>query len=518
MSSFRVFTGQLAVISSTIGFNVFVSTKTNKVQANSAEYTLADVQQHNSSENGLWVSFGDGVFDVTDFYAHNGGRKYVELAAGGRLEPFWTIFRDHLHSTSASRALLEQYRIGTLAKEDRVAISYDDSKDALSNEFHQFAHEPVGDRPVDDLIVMRQYPFLAEAVPELLGESFFTPNELFYTRNHFPVPHEVDTTNYSLDLHIDSGSDVSFDAVNDEWDSMPCDVALTLDEIKNGFENVEIAAALQCSGNRGSDVYDKMGIKKVCCKNGFISNAKWKGVRIRDVMLRNGYDPEDDRYAEYKFMTFYGSDTDLSTMHYAMSVPIDYVMNKSNDCLLVWEMNGVELPRDHGYPLRALLPGNAGCRSVKWLKKIQLTKGEVENEWQQRLYQPYRHRIYDMPVTSIITKYEMLGDGRMEVHGFAWSGGGRGILKVEVSTDDGETWTTCDLEQAEQESGKQWAWTLWKVNVDVTSISENKSPFHILCRALDSSFNSQPRDIVFNGTMYCNNAWHSVPVDFYCDC
>ena len=138
--------------------------------------------------------------------------------------------------------------------------------------------------------------------------------------------------------------------------------------------------------------------------NGFISNAKWKGVRIRDVLMANGYNENDAAFDKYEYVTFYGYDTDLSTLHYAMSTPIEHVMNKSNDCLLAFEMNGQPLPKDHGHPIRVLLPGIAGCRSVKWLAKIQLTEKMVDSPWQRVSYQPYGHQIYDMPVTSVITR------------------------------------------------------------------------------------------------------------------
>ena len=84
----------------------------------------------------------------------------------------------------------------------------------------------------------------------------------------------------------------------------------------------------------------------------------------------------------------------MSTLHYAMSAPLEHVMNIHNDCLLVFEMNGRPLPKDHGYPLRVLLPGVAGCRSVKWVAKIQLTEGEVGSPWQEKSYQPYKHQVY----------------------------------------------------------------------------------------------------------------------------
>lgn len=236
-------------------------------------------------------------------------------------------------------------------------------------------------------------------------------------------------------------------------------------------------------------------------------------------MLSNGYKEDDAAFDKFKFVTFYGYDTDLSTLHYSMSAPIDHVMNKSNDCLLAFEMNGKPLPKDHGYPLRVLLPGIAGCRSVKWVAKIQLTEEAVDSPWQNVSYQPYGHQIYDMPVTSIITRpidgdtvSAMDGNKQTEIKGVAWSGGGRGIIKVEISLDDGENWRVCELEKVKTKRGREWSWTLWSIVVNVNDLKNGS----IRCRAFDSSFNSQPRDAkdVVNGTMYVNNSQHSINVQF----
>ena len=305
-----------------------------------------------------------------------------------------------------------------------------------------------------------------------------------------------------------------------DFDDIKCDASLSLDDLKNKFEQVEITSTLQCCGNRGYSTIDAnnfAGKKISFCQNGFISNAKWKGVRIRDVLLANGYQENE----KYKFMTFYGYDTDLSTMHYAISIPIEYVMNKSNDCLLAFQMNGKPLPKDHGYPIRALIPGIAGCRSVKWLAKIQLTENEVDSKWQKKSYQPWKHQIYDMPVMSIISRPMdgdklndiIIDDKYIEIKGIAWSGGGRGVIKVEVSIDNGETWQLCQLQQTEQQRGKNWSWSVWKYRYEVDEGKPNQD-LKIMCRAVDSSFNSQPSDVkqIVNGTQYLNNSWHCINV------
>eukprot|EP01084_Bolivina_argentea_P278906 476696_1 len=390
-------------------------------------YSLNDVSMHNSIDNRMWVSFKNGVYDITDFMTkHIGGPKYIELAAGGRLEPFFSSFKFHLKDKDLPN-LLEQYRIGNLHKSDQISLN-DDGLDQF-----EFQNDPFHERPYDKLIIMRDYPLLSEAKNELLGDSFITHNELFYTRNHFPVPYELNYTNYKLDLYVDINTNLDFNEMNNSWTDTLCNNSLSFNDIKSKYENVEIVSTLQCSGNRGYALREAIGLKHTLCENGFISNAKWKGVRIRDILIDHGYN-NDKKFAKYKYVTFYGYDTDLSTLHYAMSVPIKHIMNESNDCILAFEMNNKPLPKDHGYPIRVLLPGIAGCRSVKWLAKIQLTEDEVDSPWQKVSYKPYKHKIYDMPVTSVITRpingnmVKLQNDNTVNIKGFAWSGGGRGII------------------------------------------------------------------------------------------
>ena len=321
--------------------------------------------------------------------------------------------------------------------------------------------------------------------------------------------------------------------MNNNWFEMESqsDYSFSLDELKTVFDNIEFDCTLQCSGNRGDEFYEIGHLRSNQPLNGLISNARWKGVRIRDVLLHCGYNRRIHK--QFKYVTFYGLDTDLSATHYAMSVPISHIMNEGNDCLLAFEMNGEDLPPDHGFPLRVLLPGVAGCRNVKWLGKIQLTEEEVQSPWQIRSYKPFKHRIYDMPVTSVICKPMtgqkvdiQTGDTHaIHCEGFAWSGGGRGIIRVEVSVDGGQTWNECALQSnsksgdiCDNEFGRDWSWTLWEIDIPIKKTNKGTlsgTTMAIMCRAMDTAFNSQPKNAteIVNGTMYVNNSWHKIKVE-----
>ena len=218
-------------------------------------YSIDEVSRHNSIENGLWISYKDGVYDLTHFLnKHIGGPSYIELVAGGRLEPFWKSFSFHSKCDDTLKQL-EEYRIGDLKQSDRMKES-----DFANIPLYEFTYEPIEERPYDQLRIMRENPLLSEARNELLGDSFLTPSELFYTRNHFPVPHELNAENYKLDLYVDTGNNVDFQSMNDEWGDIECSNSLSLQDIKNKFENIEITATLQCSGNRGEGMREAAGL------------------------------------------------------------------------------------------------------------------------------------------------------------------------------------------------------------------------------------------------------------------
>lgn len=172
-------------------------------------------------------------------------------------------------------------------------------------------------------------------------------------------------------------------------------------------------------------------------------------------------------------------------------------------------MNGKPLNANHGYPVRAIAPGIAGCRWVKWLQKITVQEKESDNFYQQYDYKilppqainaeaakQYWHitpGLQDMPVNSIVARpqnEEMITlppDGKFEVKGYALPYGDQGpVTKVEVSTDDGETWIDAKISEESKRGGK-WSWVLWAASVKL-SRGEKK---RIFSRAIDAGGNTQ---------------------------
>ena len=182
----------------------------------------------------------------------------------------------------------------------------------------------------------------------------------------------------------------------------------------------------------------------------------------------------------------------------------------------VVQMNGKPLPVNHGYPVRAIVPGVAGCRSVKWLQRITVQEEESNNFYQQydykilppqavdaqaaKQYWQITPGLQDMPVNSIIA-VPRNGDvitlppsGRIEIKGYALPYGDAGpVKKVEISTDDGKTWVDANISDESKRGGK-WSWVLWTAAVALPKRKKQR----ILSRAIDAGGNTQVPNPAWN--------------------
>ena len=151
-------------------------------------YTLSQVKEHNKIENGVWVVYKNGVYDITQFIeSHPGGSEKIILAAGSSIEPFWSIYA--IHHKNEVYEILETLRIGNLSPSDIEAENKsNDKKDAFRNDPKR--------NPL--LKVITEKPFNAET-PSELNDNLVTPNELHFKRNHLPVP-IVDVKEFKLEI------------------------------------------------------------------------------------------------------------------------------------------------------------------------------------------------------------------------------------------------------------------------------------------------------------------------------
>ena len=190
----------------------------------------------------------------------------------------------------------------------------------------------------------------------------------------------------------------------------------------------------------------------------------------------------------------------------------------AGDAFLAYEVNGVPLPPQHGFPLRLVVPGWYGMTSVKWLSRITLVD-EPFDGYQMRHSYRVRHDEDEPgePITTIAprslmtppgvpefaTRARVVGAGTCEVSGRAWSGRAE-IIGVDVSSDGGETWSAAELGPA---TLGRWAWRSWRF-----VWSAEPGEYELCCRARDAAGNEQPLEPAWNVGGYVNNAVQRVSV------
>ncbi|GIL59243.1 hypothetical protein Vafri_13880 [Volvox africanus] len=475
-------------------------------------FTREEVAKHKTPQNRIWVTYKEGVYDITEFVEmHPGGLSKIMLAAGGGVEPFWSLYQQHRKPEVLQ--ILEPYRIGTLEGGAAAAAL------ASATDSDPYASDPAR-HPA--LIARSERPYNGETPGTLLAASPITPNEIFFVRNHLPVPH-VDAASYKLKVEGEGTRSLE----------------LSLDELKSRFRKHTVTATIQCSGNRRSEMSRIKTVKGLAWDQGAIGTAVWGGVRLRDVLKAAGLS-EDDPLVRH--IQFEGYDKDPASGEiYGASVPLHKALSLHDDVLLAYEMNGQPLSADHGAPLRVIVPGVTGARSVKWLRRIIPSASESSSHWQQRDYKAFSPNVdwdsvewtsapalQEPPVTSTICEPApgtpvSVSDGEITLRGYAWSGGGRGIIRVDVSTDGGTTWTAAKLlppPQGAPPPGSYtgaWAWTLWEATLPLPKpAAEGNGPatLQLVCKAVDSSYNNQPDTIspIWNLRGIVNNAWHRVSV------
>jgi sulfite oxidase len=166
-------------------------------------------------------------------------------------------------------------------------------------------------------------------------------------------------------------------------DGIPEPIQLSLDDLKSKFHPVDITATIMCGGNRRNELNSVAEIPGLKWGSNAISTALWRGVRLRDVLLHAGFNFKD---LHARHVQFEGLDRGVDGA-YGASIPLDSAA--SGDVVLAYEMNGQPLPVDHGFPLRAVVPGVVGARNVKWLHKITTSCDESSSPWQQSDYKLY---------------------------------------------------------------------------------------------------------------------------------
>lgn len=223
---------------------------------------------------------------------------------------------------------------------------------------------------------------------------------------------------------------------------------------------------------------------------------------------------------------------------YGTSIPMHVALDPACDVLVAYQQNGARLEPDHGFPVRVIIPGWIGGRMVKWLCKIVVSATPSDNFYHfndNRIMPPeidaeraaaegwwYKpeYIFNELNINSAIgapAHGEVLCVQRsassqpFTLRGYAYTGGGRAITRVEVSVDDGCSWALAQLQRPEKPTkyGRQWCWVFWQLTLDARALLLAPT---LRCRAWDAGNNTQPRDITWNVMGMGNNCHFTVHV------
>ncbi|ELZ26326.1 oxidoreductase molybdopterin binding protein [Halogeometricum pallidum JCM 14848] len=309
------------------------------------------------------------------------------------------------------------------------------------------------------------------------------------------------------------------DADDDEWTiALTGDAAGTLSTaaLREEYPRVAVAHTMECAGNGRGQHRPETG----SVQWGFeaAATAVWTGAPVSSVLRAHGVDAADGRW-----LTAVGGDPSDGDDVFARSIPLSKAFD---DCVLAYEMNGDPLPREHGFPVRLVVPGWYGVNNVKWVEELRVmdsmvTEGSLDRPgehayWQQVAYRLHPHGVepdanesvdaadtweqltgaVDHPYTFDANVKSVIGtpdsespvtprDGATEVRGVAWAGDD-GVERVEVSTDGGETWADADLFGPDYPG----AWRLFRYDW-----RPKPGRYELLSRATDDRGRRQPARI-----------------------
>jgi DMSO/TMAO reductase YedYZ molybdopterin-dependent catalytic subunit len=347
--------------------------------------------------------------------------------------------------------------------------------------------------PGEEGLILRSFRFVDLESPVQYFNTWLTPANHFFVRNHMHEPSELDANDWRLSI----GGEVE----------KP--LTLSLSELSK-IELHSVVNTLECAGNgRGLQRPQVPGIQ---WGKGAVGTARFSGPRLRDILQSAGVKSTG------KHVMFRGLDEVPGKVPpFIRSIPIEKALD--SDTLIATHMNGSPLTKRHGFPARALVPGWIGAASCKWLTEIKVLETEFVGNFMSPGYrlpnQPVKpgetvkpedtHPVTALSVKSVIAApgdSASLKAGKVNVRGTAWAGEAD-IVKVEISTDDGATWNPAKLGH---EQG-HYAWRLWSYDWKASAGDHT-----ILSRATDSQGRTQPSTAMWNPSGYLYNAIDQVKI------
>ncbi len=328
-----------------------------------------------------------------------------------------------------------------------------------------------------------------------------TRNDAFFVRYHSAAIPEVDAATWRLRVAGDGANG---------------NASFSLADLKRRFERVETTAVCQCSGNRRGMF--EPHVPGIQWGPGAMGNAKWSGVRLRDVLTAVGV------RREALEVGFDGADSALLTgPDFVKSIPLWKALEE--EALIAFEMNGEPLPHWNGFPARLVVPGWTATYWIKHLERIEVLTEPSAGFWMKTAYRIPANRfpvierftsqeaggttpITEIAVNSLVVEPAegtRVAAGRMlEVKGIAWDGGA-GIARVEYSLDGGVGWRSAELEGG---LGR-FSFCPWKVSFT----PRVRGPLLLQVRATNRLGASQPQELIRNPAGYHHNVVQRLAVE-----
>jgi DMSO/TMAO reductase YedYZ molybdopterin-dependent catalytic subunit len=349
------------------------------------------------------------------------------------------------------------------------------------------------------LILLTARPPQLETPFSVFNDGLLTPNDAFFVRYHLSqVPTSIDPDKFMLAIKGKVGTPMNF----------------SLADLKAKFNPVEIVAVNQCSGNGRGFSNPRVGGGQM--GNGAMGNARWKGVRLKDLLNKTGV------AGGAKQVTFNGLDSPPVEKIPDFIKALEVEQALDDDTLLAYEMNGAPLPMLNGFPLRLIVPGYYGTYWVKHLNEITVVDEPFTGYWMDPAY-----RIPDNPcacvepgatpkktkpiarfnVRSFITSLadgDKLNSGReLTVRGIAFDGG-YGITEVLFSEDGGKNWREAQLGK---DLGK-YSFREWTIPFK----PQRAGAYELKVKATNRIGQSQPMEALWNPPGYMRNVVETVKV------
>ena len=359
------------------------------------------------------------------------------------------------------------------------------------------------------------HPFNVEPhLSNLMDCGLITPAPLHLVRNHGAVPKlDWDTHRVTVGGLVDKAK------------------TYTMDQLVK-MKSITTPVLVVCAGNRRKEQNMRRQTIGFNWGAAGLSNSIWTGVPLH-ALLRNAGVTEVTK--ERQFVCFVGPEGELpkgKDGSYGTSVPLAKALDPAQDIMIAFSQNGEKLRPDHGFPVRVIIPGYIGGRMIKWLTSIKVTSEPSDNFYHfrdNRIMPPHvtselaeqegwwekpEYIFNELNINSAISspahdeKIPVFPGEKYTVKGYAYSGGGRAITRVEVSIDGGHNWRLAQHKQPPLSMyGKQWSWAHWSYELPCDELA---SCDEIMCRAWDESNNTQPRDLTWNLMGMGNGSWFRV--------